>query len=233
MIKKDYGHHHHHHRHHPLEELVGDTLIRAVGPPPAPTEYSFQHHAPSTTTKQALEHKDLVLLYFSGGWCSSCEHFTSLLKDFYKQANKKSEVEVVDMEVIYVSSDRDQMEFEEIFVKMPWLAVECFDNPHYKTVLTTKLHANSIPTLVVLDAKTGHFITNEACQAVTSALMDKDHNSGKKAHERVVELLQKWKASKAIPIEEAMVNEGGMLSSMLTQGASILTQGASILPGFG
>jgi nucleoredoxin len=47
--------------------------------------------------------------------CPPCRSFTPLLTDFYN-ANKD------DLEIIFVSSDRDEDSFSQYFGKMPWLA---------------------------------------------------------------------------------------------------------------
>jgi thiol-disulfide isomerase/thioredoxin len=47
--------------------------------------------------------------------CPPCKAFTPILTDFYN-INKK------ELEVIFISSDRDEESFSGYFGKMPWLA---------------------------------------------------------------------------------------------------------------
>lgn len=48
--------------------------------------------------------------------CPPCKSFTPLLIDFYNNANKN------DLEIIFLSSDRDEESFHGYFAKMPWLS---------------------------------------------------------------------------------------------------------------
>ena len=48
--------------------------------------------------------------------CPPCKRFSPVLIDFYNACND-------DMEVVFVSSDRDDKSFGDYFAKMPWLAM--------------------------------------------------------------------------------------------------------------
>ena len=85
-----------------LETLLGKTLLTAP--------------KKSSATKGLLQSKEFVVLYFSASWCPPCRAFTPVLKDFYEK-NKNV------VEIVFLSSDQNEKEFEEYFAKMPWLAV--------------------------------------------------------------------------------------------------------------
>ena len=48
--------------------------------------------------------------------CPPCKRFSPVLIDFYNACKD-------DMEVVFVSSDRDDKSFGDYFAKMPWLAM--------------------------------------------------------------------------------------------------------------
>lgn len=53
-------------------------------------------------------------IYFSASWCPPCRSFTPKLVDAVKKLRERGE----NVEVIFVSSDRDEKSFEEYFKKM-------------------------------------------------------------------------------------------------------------------
>merc|ERR1711920_713696 len=53
-------------------------------------------------------------LYFSAHWCPPCRGFTPKLAEFYKDGLKDK------MEIIFVSSDRDESSFNDYFGEMPF-----------------------------------------------------------------------------------------------------------------
>jgi nucleoredoxin len=118
-----------------------------------------------------------------------CKRFSPVLIDFYNSYAKPSKVEI-----IYVSSDKDVEEFEAYYEKMPWLAVPAEGTAGIKNALAQKLNISAIPTLIVLQAKTGKFITNNGRNEVTNA------NNVK---EKAEELIETWKKTEAVPLEEA------------------------------
>ena len=92
-----------------------------------------------------LEGVPKIALYFSAKWCGPCKLFTPKLVELYEEANKDSK----QLEIIFVSADNDEDEWEEYYGKMPWLAVE-FDDVLDEVI--AKYPANSIPKLTVINA---------------------------------------------------------------------------------
>ena len=58
-------------------------------------------------------------LYFSAHWCAPCRALTPKLKNFYEVANKTQK----QIEIIFVSLDNTEAEFNEYFGTMPWLSI--------------------------------------------------------------------------------------------------------------
>ena len=75
-------------------------------------------------------------IYFSAHWCPPCRGFTPKLVEWYnEQASDK-------LEIVFVSSDRDQSSFDGYYGEMPWACVP-FDERELKVgiliVLTLRI----------------------------------------------------------------------------------------------
>lgn len=105
----------------------------------------------------------VIGLYFSAHWCPPCRGFTPKLADFYKKF--KTTPRGSQLEIVFVSSDRSQSDFDEYFKEMPWLALP-FKNRDLKNSLSAKFKVQGIPTLIFLDGATGAVITADGRGAV-------------------------------------------------------------------
>jgi len=126
-------------------ELLGEKLLSGSG---------------EVSTADALSGNGAVALYFSAHWCPPCRGFTPKLAEWYS-ANLKAK----GLEIIFVSSDRDDEAFQEYFKEMPWLALPYSDRAK-KDALSKKFKVSGIPMLVILDAD-GKVITKDGRQAVS------------------------------------------------------------------
>lgn len=183
-----------------MEQLLGPNLL--VSPDAA------------ISTHDSLNESNLVLLYFSASWCPPCRAFSPILKQFYNSYCTKYGNGV---EIIFVSSDKTVQSFAEYFSTMPWLALpKTAQGAQYAQTLSSKLCINSIPTLVVLDSKTGNYITNNAKAQVASVAHDLDKS---------MDLIQSWKSQieKAVPIEEANLGVVSSIFSTFKKGMNYVT----------
>lgn len=112
-----------------IVNLLGDTLLSSNG---------------NVATADALAGKSAIGLYFSAHWCPPCRGFTPALSKAYVKDLKSKDVEIV-----FVSSDRDYAAFSSYFNDMPWLALP-FSARKVKEALSQKYGVSGIPTLVVL-----------------------------------------------------------------------------------
>jgi len=94
---------------------------------------------------------DIVGIYFSAHWCPPCRGFTPALADCY---NKVVKANPGKFQIVFVSSDRDQTSFEDYYKEMPWLALP-FAEREVKEELANKYSVRGIPTLILINAKTG------------------------------------------------------------------------------
>eukprot|EP00002_Diphylleia_rotans_P022020 TRINITY_DN4306_c0_g1_i1.p1 TRINITY_DN4306_c0_g1~~TRINITY_DN4306_c0_g1_i1.p1 ORF type:complete len:179 (-),score=30.68 TRINITY_DN4306_c0_g1_i1:133-669(-) len=104
------------------------------------------------STDETLNGK-FVGIYFSAHWCPPCRAFTPQLAQFF-QKNRKA----LDLEIVFVSSDRDERAWSEYFGTMPWTAIP-FNERSIKQSLSSKFSVMGIPTLVILDSH-GEIMTN-------------------------------------------------------------------------
>ena len=134
--------------------------------------------------------------------CPPCRSFSPKLIDFYNSCKD-------DLEIVFVSSDRDDKSFEPYFGKMPWLSMmpgyTSREHNERQTKLAQMFQIQGIPSVIVLDGKTGNFITDTARTEVMKA----DTEESKKA------LIQSWLSKEAVPIEEAVFGTAGGDDSLL------------------
>merc|ERR1712216_118691 len=130
-----------------LMELLGDKLLAGSGE--------------MVSSADAVEGKGAVAIYFSAHWCPPCRGFTPKLAEWYLSSLKAK-----GLEVIFVSSDRDEAAFKDYFKDMPWLALPYADCER-KEALSKKFKVSGIPALVILDAD-GKVITTDGRTAVSS-----------------------------------------------------------------
>lgn len=112
-------------------------------------------------TSTALDN-DAIGFYFSAHWCPPCRGFTPLLADAYKDWKKDGKK----IEIIFVTSDKDEDSFAAYFKEMPWLAIPK-SNVDAISELKAKFKVSGIPKLVILD-KSGKIIDDNARSTVTS-----------------------------------------------------------------
>lgn len=106
--------------------------------------------------------KDLIGFYFSAHWCPPCRAFTPLLAECYEQWKKDGK----SIEVIFISSDKDQLSFDDYFKTMPWVAIP-FQDAEISKNIKTHLAVSGIPTFIVMD-KNGTIIDGDADTTVHS-----------------------------------------------------------------
>jgi len=96
--------------------------------------------------------------------------------------------------------DETPLQFNEYYGKMPWLAIPT-DGTAVKNELATTFQLSSIPTTLVLDCKTGNYITDDARDTVAKIA------SGTK--EEGLALVKTWKEMEGVPIDEAAEKRKG------------------------
>ena len=75
-----------------------------------------------TITKKNVN-EGVIGLYFSAHWCPPCKAFTPILSEFYNKFKTENASTGKYLELVFVSSDRDETQFNEYFATMPFLAL--------------------------------------------------------------------------------------------------------------
>jgi len=110
-------------------KVFGDKLLTKSGEAP---------------TEEVLKGKAGVLVYFSAHWCPPCRGFTPKLGEFYKKHSAAK-----NFEIVFVSSDKDQSQFDDYFKEMPFVALP-YAEREKKGALSSEFKVQGIPSLVVL-----------------------------------------------------------------------------------
>jgi len=129
-----------------LVQLLGEKLLTGSG---------------EISTTDALDRKAAVALYFSAHWCPPCKGFTPKLAEWYSESLKAK-----GLEIVFVSSDKDEKTFQEYYADQPWLALS-YSCRKEKEQLSKLFGVEGIPSLVIID-KDGSIINKDGRAAVSS-----------------------------------------------------------------
>ena len=100
-----------------------------------------------TTFLNLLKLNSLLGLFFFAQWCPSCVQFTPILLDFYNKVNKDKK----QIEIIFISHDEEEKEFDEYYKDMPWAAVPYdFDD---REDISESFNIIGVPAFVVVNSK--------------------------------------------------------------------------------
>jgi hypothetical protein len=143
-----------------------------------------------SSTVGCLQDQALIGLYFASKFNGDSKRFNPHMLDFYYSAAQQNRLEVV-----YISSDRNRMDFQDFYGRMPFLAMPP-GTSDYKNKLARELKVIDMPTLVVLDA-TGKVVTVQGVQQVQQ--LERGNV------EQATELITRWKKTR--PIERSQVKQ--------------------------
>jgi nucleoredoxin len=117
----------------------------------------------ATTPVSALADKQVVGLYFSAHWCPPCRGFTPKLAEVYTAIKGTGK----SLEIVFVSSDRDDVAFDSYHKEMPWLALP-FAERALKQTLSKRFKVSGIPSLVLVDGATGQVLSKDGRSVIMS-----------------------------------------------------------------
>jgi nucleoredoxin len=100
-------------------------------------------------------------LYFSASWCQHCKSFNPQLTQVYSDISSENK----GFKIVLISLDWSKEEFNKYFSGMPWFAVP-FSDWEARQRLNELFKITGIPTVIILDGKSGRFISNEAAELV-------------------------------------------------------------------
>jgi len=126
-------------------EIVGDSLVDHGNP----------------VDVNSLTGKTFAV-YFSAHWCPPCQGFTPLLITTYNNVKDQQK----DFEVIFVSADKTQEEYDEYYGSMPWLSIH-FDKKDAINGLSKLFNVRGIPTLLIF-GEDGTLINPRGREAISN-----------------------------------------------------------------
>ncbi|KAJ3018438.1 UNVERIFIED_CONTAM: hypothetical protein HDU68_011146 [Siphonaria sp. JEL0065] len=109
-------------------------------------------NAEVATSTLGTNGKEYVALYFTASWCPPCRAFTPILNEYYLLQHIQEKLDIV-----VVSSDREESAHDGYFAKMPWLSIPYADRDRVPA-LRAKYEVKGIPTLVLISAATGELL---------------------------------------------------------------------------
>jgi len=224
-----------------IESLVGPQLLKEVNKPTVATStgaFGSNKTKKKKKTDKASSSSDnnnppLLGLYFSASWCPPCQRFTPLLIDFYKIAK---EVSPNDFEIVFISSDKNQEEFDEYYRKMPWLAIPSVEgSAQIKSDLAAKIGVKGIPALAIIDGKTGEFIAGGTAR--DDVIRVTTTSTGEKIEKcdpgQVKAVLGKWKSAERSTMHDAprLMETGKMQQSTIGKVLSFIAKNPMVIFG--
>ncbi|CAF3680304.1 unnamed protein product [Rotaria sp. Silwood1] len=117
-----------------LNELLGEQLL----------EHNESNNESNEISTNELIEKN-VGLYFSAYSSSACRNFTPKLAAYFKAYNSEIEDK---LEIVFISYDEDQADFDEYFKTMPWKALPYSDRDRSK-ILRDKFYVKDMPALII------------------------------------------------------------------------------------
>jgi nucleoredoxin len=87
------------------------------------------------------------------------------LAEFY---NEVVEADGSSLEIVFVSSDRDDKSFNEYYGEMPWISLPFSDRVQAQA-LGQRFGVRGIPAMIVLDAETGEILDADGRGTVQAA----------------------------------------------------------------
>ncbi len=101
------------------------------------------------TPQDAFKNTKMIAIYFSMHNCPPCRQFTPLFAELFNEINKDfPENGNRDFEVIFVSGDKTDEEYNEYYGEMPWYALPRGDKR--LAGLAKKFEVKGVPRLVLV-----------------------------------------------------------------------------------
>lgn len=99
------------------------------------------------TLKELTDAGKHIGVYFSAHWCGPCRNFTPKLAAAYEKVNEDGSG--APLEILFVSADNSESEFDEYRSAMPWLSVPLSDKKRI-AALNGYFNTEGIPHLAIL-----------------------------------------------------------------------------------
>ncbi|CAM9356821.1 unnamed protein product, partial [Chrysoparadoxa australica] len=134
-----------------LKQLLGDEFVKGDG---------------TVVPASGLNGKVLGL-YFGAAWCAPCKQFTPMLAQTYEAVKAAGK----DFEVVFVSSDKEEEEFNGYIKDMPWLSVPYAGK--LKSIIAQLLGIRGLPTLLLFDENNKLITANGRVEVAKDCMSEK------------------------------------------------------------
>ena len=108
----------------------------------------FRISKSNKVTLDQIQQAEVVLLLFSGKWCPPCNGFNPTIKNFYRDVNKGTTGDKRRVEIVLVSCDNTEEEFNTHIKESPFPIIP-FDEPKIGE-LQDALEIDTIPVVTLL-----------------------------------------------------------------------------------
>ena len=98
--------------------------------------------------QDAFANAKMIGIYFSMHNCPPCRQFTPIFAELFNEVNKETENGKREFEVVFVSGDKTDDEYNEYYGEMPWYALPRGDAR--LGGLAKKFEVKGVPRLVVV-----------------------------------------------------------------------------------
>ena len=129
-----------------LEQFIGSEFFKCQ------REYSIDE----------IKQNDHIFLFFAAHWSPPCMNVLGYLKEFYTAANQQKE----SVEIIQISCDFTQKEFDSIFENIEWALIP-FEKLGVREIITRHYEVVGIPTILLID-KQGSVISRTILNDIAS-----------------------------------------------------------------
>ena len=108
------------------------------------------------SSEEILRDKKFVGFFYSASWCPPCRVFTAVLKDFYEHHARENGLEIVS-----ASFDKKEDEMLNYMARNHGNWPFAPFNSDVAKKLKLRFTISSIPTLIIVDVKSGKMITRD------------------------------------------------------------------------
>eukprot|EP00931_Biecheleriopsis_adriatica_P026119 TRINITY_DN15921_c0_g1_i2.p1 TRINITY_DN15921_c0_g1~~TRINITY_DN15921_c0_g1_i2.p1 ORF type:complete len:278 (+),score=66.02 TRINITY_DN15921_c0_g1_i2:36-869(+) len=138
------------------QDDAGPNLLAAIGAGVGVQQASGEENITRVRTAHVLPKTlKLLLLYFSGRWCSICSQFDVVLREVYD--GLKALPESADLELVWMSCDLSEEAYRHHLKKLGIVLGSSW-SPKRIQECTKRWNLQAIPSLLVLDAVSGRVI---------------------------------------------------------------------------
>ena len=160
---------------------------------------------------ETLQLTSVVAVYFSASWHWPYQAFTEELAKLYNKCKEEGK----SFEVIFISTDKEETDFDNYYSKMPWFALK-YEDRDLKEAISRAFEVEGPQALILLKGD-GEMLCNDThhCQTIVWNQFIDYYPWGPEELQKIDDEIERRKAKKAAEIKE---NEEKLYSEMVAAG---------------